>query len=48
MLFKTKNSSLSPHAPFNPKFVFLHKSGSEYLQTRGILALSQSSAMRQR
>lgn len=31
VLFKTKNSNLACDAPFNPDFVYLDKSGAEYL-----------------
>jgi arylformamidase len=31
ILLKTKNSSLSPTEPFNPNFIYLEKSGAEYL-----------------
>jgi hypothetical protein len=36
VLLKTANSALSTTAPFNPKFVFLHISGAEYLRERGL------------
>lgn len=39
VLLKTANSALSTTAPFNPKFVFLHISGAEYLRERGIKAV---------
>jgi kynurenine formamidase len=40
VLFKTTNSALSTTASFNPKFVFLHVSGAQYLRDRGTRPVS--------
>ena len=39
ILFKTKNSSLEPTAPFNPQFVYLDASGAAYLAEKQIQAV---------
>jgi len=39
ILFKTKNSLLSPTEKFNPNFVYLERSGAEYLANRQIKAI---------
>jgi arylformamidase len=39
ILLKTKNSSLSPTAPFNPNFIYLETSGAEYLANLPIKAV---------
>lgn len=36
VLFKTKNSELSPTAPFNFEFVYLDPAGAQYLVERGV------------
>lgn len=36
ILLKTQNSSLAPTDPFNPNFIYLHKSGAQYLAENNI------------
>jgi arylformamidase len=39
VLLKTRNSALPAEAPFNPGFVFLARSGAEFLRRRGARAV---------
>ncbi|KAL6059025.1 SH3 domain-containing protein [Balamuthia mandrillaris] len=39
VLLKTSNSHISPFAPFTPDFVYLEKSGAEYLSSKGVKAV---------
>jgi arylformamidase len=39
VLLKTRNSELSPTAPFNPAFVFLAASGAKFLLDHGVKAV---------
>ncbi len=39
VLFKTKNSEKSPENPFDPAFIYLEKSGAEYLASQKVKAV---------
>ncbi|KAL6051454.1 Kynurenine formamidase [Balamuthia mandrillaris] len=39
VLLKTSNSHISPFAPFTPDFVYLERSGAEYLSSKGVKAV---------